>query len=66
MPTGFWVIYIWREKVVNHDTQESSGNYPFSEKETQVIKNELESVKPTVFITIHSGVLGLYTPYGFS
>lgn len=46
--------------------QENSGDYPFSEIETQFSKEQLEKFKPEVFLTLHSGIYGLFYPYGSS
>lgn len=37
---------------------------PFSELETSFAKNEVTKFKPDVFLTLHSGVFGLFYPYG--
>ena len=37
-----------------------------SEPETQALKKILDDTQPTIFITVHSGTLGMYTPYAYS
>ena len=37
-----------------------------SEKEVIAIKKEVDSIKPDVFLTVHSGTYGMYTPYAYS
>lgn len=46
----------------NDDPDQNSGKHPFSEWQTQVLRKVLIDFKPKVFISIHSGALGLYTP----
>ncbi|KAM3126882.1 hypothetical protein pb186bvf_021003 [Paramecium bursaria] len=45
--------------------QTNSGKIPFSEVETRVVKELLDDYQPQVFLSIHSGSLGLYTPYSY-
>lgn len=52
-------------KVVDDELQISSGDQPFSESETQQIKAILEEYRPDIFLSIHSGTLGLYAPYAY-
>lgn len=57
----------WNEfwgKVINTD-EESPGDKPFSEIETQFLLNSIKDYNPKLFLTIHSGVYGLYLPYAF-
>ena len=48
----------------NPDT--NPGEKPFSEPETQALKKLVDDIQPTIFITVHSGTLGMYTPYAYS
>ena len=48
----------------NSSRDEGSGKIPFSEYETTFAKEELTKFLPDVFLTIHSGVFGLFYPYG--
>jgi len=57
-----WDIY-WHKKISSK--QENPGNKPFSEKETNFIKDSVKSFNPKLFLTIHSGVYGLYLPYAY-
>jgi murein tripeptide amidase MpaA len=51
---------------VEGDEQTYSGAAPFSEPETVALKNALEKYQPFLFLTIHSGTMGMYTPYAYS
>ncbi len=42
------------------------GTAPFSEPETRALKTLVDTLRPDVFITVHSGTLGMYTPYAYS
>ena len=46
--------------------QTNPGPYPFSETETRVIKESLQKFNPDLFISVHSGVRGIYTPWADS
>ena len=41
------------------------GPAPFSELETQIIKELVTEYVPTSFLTVHSGTLGMYMPWFF-
>ncbi|CAE7381482.1 Cpa5 [Symbiodinium microadriaticum] len=41
------------------------GRLPFSEPETQLLKELVSDFQPTTFLTIHSGTLGMYMPWAF-
>jgi len=43
----------------------NSGAQAFSELETQIFKKLVTDYKPTTFLTIHSGTLGMYMPWAF-
>jgi len=53
----------WEESPDMDDT--NSGTRPFSEPETQIFKRLVSDYKPTTFLTIHSGTLGMYMPWAF-
>mmetsp|Transcript_25530 Transcript_25530/g.41200 ORF Transcript_25530/g.41200 Transcript_25530/m.41200 type:complete len:416 (-) Transcript_25530:81-1328(-) len=53
----------WRP---NKRADTNSGIAPFSEHETQLLRDDAMKYKPHVFLTIHSGTLGLFTPYAFA
>lgn len=48
------------------DPDTNPGTSAFSEIESLKVKEALESFMPHIFATIHSGTLGMYTPYAFS
>ena len=48
------------------DDQLNPGQFPFSEKETQIFKSAVADFQPNVFATIHSGTLGMYMPWAYS
>ncbi|GAB5373391.1 hypothetical protein AAMO2058_001747200 [Amorphochlora amoebiformis] len=50
----------------NTNEQTNSGSKPFSESETQLLREDALSYKPDLFLTIHSGTLGLFTPWAYS
>jgi hypothetical protein len=41
------------------------GAAPFSEPETNIFKNDVTNQRPTSFVTIHSGTLGMYMPWAY-
>jgi hypothetical protein len=40
------------------------GPYPFSEPETQIMKQLIVEFAPTTFLSVHSGTIGMYMPWG--
>lgn len=54
------------EKIEDDFRQVSSGPEPFSEPETQAIRNSLKNFGADLFLSIHSGTLGMYTPHAYS
>jgi len=48
------------------DTDTYAGKSAFSEEETAILRSSALNFKPDLFISIHSGVLGMYTPYAYS
>lgn len=52
----------------NHDNngQTDSGPEPFSEPETRAIRDSLKSFGANIFLSVHSGVLGMFTPHAYS
>jgi len=46
--------------------QSWGGKAPFSEPETQILRSIADEYKPTIFLTVHSGTLGMYMPYAYS
>lgn len=57
-----WDIF-WGEKIDLEE--ENPGSGAFSEIETKYVKYLVEDYKPKIFLTLHSGVYGLYLPYAF-
>jgi hypothetical protein len=51
----------------DHDPERRTnpGPFAFSEVETKTIKELLSVQSPTVFLSIHSGTLGLFAPYAY-
>jgi len=47
-------------------SQAWGGKAPFSEPETQILRSVADEYKPTIFLTVHSGTLGMYMPYAYS
>jgi len=42
------------------------GTEAFSEPETQILRSFATKYRPHMFLTIHSGTLGMYTPFAYS
>ena len=57
-----WDFY-WGKNI--QQKEEYPGKYPFSEKETKFLKKSVKYFRPHVFLSVHSGIHGLYTPYAF-
>lgn len=45
--------------------EEYCGKTPKSEPEVKFLDHVAKSFKPKVYLTLHSGIFGLYHPYGF-
>jgi hypothetical protein len=45
--------------------EENPGKGPFSEVESFFIKESIKDYNAKMFLTVHSGVYGLYTPYAY-
>ncbi len=56
----------WNEVHDDRLKHVNPGPFAFSERETQIVSNELMKAKPDVFMSIHSGTLGLYSSYGWT
>ena len=52
------------EGAVGSDTY--PGKHAFSEPEVRNLKALVDWYKPSLFVTVHSGTLGMYTPYAYS
>lgn len=48
-----------------HLAEENSGKAAFSEIETKFIRDAIESYNAKLFLTLHSGTLGLFHPYAY-
>ena len=57
--------YEWEENDCTVESETCSGDFPFSEPESTETKNLLHAFGADIFITIHSGTLGLYTPWAY-
>lgn len=56
----------WEYDCPYNDTyQQCSGNYPFSENETQIISKIMSNISPDLFLTIHSGSWGMFSPHAY-
>jgi len=53
----------WRRSL-SKDT--NSGRQAFSEEEVRILRDEAHRLRPDLFVSIHSGALGMYTPYAYS
>ena len=45
--------------------EENPGTAPFSELETKFILESIKDFNAKLFLTIHSGVFGLFHPYAY-
>jgi hypothetical protein len=67
-PDGVDLNRNWDEKWEAGDslgTSTNPGEKPFSEPETRVFRQLVEEYKPTTFLTVHSGTLGMYMPWAY-
>jgi len=66
-PNGVDLNRNWDEKWSNHSVLAltNPGPTPFSEIETQILRDDISAYKPTTFVTIHSGTFGMYMPWAF-
>jgi hypothetical protein len=53
----------WKQD--NRNPDENPGSKPFSEWQTRALRNIIEEISPNIFITTHSGNLGMYTPFAY-
>jgi len=54
----------WEPSSQNEDT--NPGQSAFSEPETRLLRDYATDFRPTQFYTIHSGAIGMFSPYAFS
>lgn len=57
--------YNWN-KNIGLPTEENPGDKPFSEVETLFVHDSLKNFKADIFLSVHSGVYGLFIPYAFN
>lgn len=55
--------YKWKKSFVLRE--ENPGKKPFSEVESKFILNSLKNYKAHLFLSIHSGVWGIFFPYAY-
>ncbi|CAE7666909.1 unnamed protein product, partial [Symbiodinium sp. KB8] len=56
----------WRPAQDGDPAQTGPGSGPFSEAETVAMRDAMTQAKPHLFVTVHSGAVGMYTPYAHS
>ena len=56
----------WQASSESGGADTNPGSAPFSEPETRILKRLVDTLRPDVFITVHSGTLGMYMPYAYS
>jgi hypothetical protein len=59
-----WDIF-WGNDIGNLLNEENPGPKPFSEIETRFVLESIRNFNAKLFLTIHSGVYGLYMPYAY-
>eukprot|EP00927_Polykrikos_kofoidii_P026015 TRINITY_DN2325_c0_g1_i2.p1 TRINITY_DN2325_c0_g1~~TRINITY_DN2325_c0_g1_i2.p1 ORF type:complete len:424 (-),score=67.20 TRINITY_DN2325_c0_g1_i2:46-1317(-) len=68
-PSGVDLNRNWDEKwlaATESEPQDTNpGQQPFSEPETRVFKELVQSYEPTTFLTVHSGTKGMYMPWAY-
>jgi hypothetical protein len=57
--------YFWGKEIQMATGEENPGKKPFSEIETNFIKDSVEAFKPKLFLTVHSGMFSLFHPYAY-
>eukprot|EP00435_Cladocopium_sp_Y103_P075783 s111_g64.t5 len=50
---------------MSHGKDTNPGPAPFSEPETRLLRSLVSEYKPTTYLCVHSGTLGLYMPWAF-
>ncbi len=54
----------WGKKEADYDPfEEYPGRFPFSEPETQLLREIAEAFKPDMFLNIHSGMEAMFVPW---
>lgn len=66
-PNGVDLNRNWDEQWVESGDQSATnpGPSPFSEPETRILKRLVTDFQPTLFLTVHSGTLGMYMPWAY-
>jgi len=68
-PAGVDLNRNWDENWSLNEHSAGSDQYPgaapFSEPETQALKHLITEFKPTTFLSVHSGTLGMYMPWAY-
>jgi len=54
----------WKHATSRADT--NSGRTAFSEEEVRLLRDAANTFRPDMFVSVHSGALGMYTPYAYS
>jgi hypothetical protein len=60
-----WDVH-WQPRSAATPADSNPGPYPFSETETQSLRGLMLEFRPHVFVTVHSGTVGMYTPPAFT
>lgn len=55
----------WQAAASLDPVDTNPGPRPFSEPETRIFKELVETYRPTTFLTVHSGTKGMYMPWAF-
>lgn len=55
----------WQQDSMSHGKDTNPGPAPFSEPETRLLRSLVSEYKPTTYLCVHSGTLGLYMPWAF-
>jgi len=67
-PNGVDLNRNWDEKWdlgTSDSADQAHGQRPFSEPETQMVRDLISNFQPTTFLSVHSGTLGLYMPWAY-
>lgn len=58
----------WKDhwKSDSSQAETSPGKAAFTEDETVILRDSFKKFKPHMFLTVHSGTLGMYIPYAYS
>lgn len=56
----------WIEQDVSISHDAPSGSKPFSEPESRIIRDTLAEYKPSFYLSVHSGNLGVFAPYAYA